>query len=135
MAPFFLYLFGIQNKCLIKKIKKMKKFFLVAVMSLGSLTAFAQDTETAVEAEVATEAVTEAATDAAATMEAQDEFTAIELSALPETITEALARDYPNAEISQAYVNEESKYKLEVTAEDGSDLQLYADADGNWLEM
>ena len=109
----------------------MKKFFLVTVMSLGSLTAFAQDAETAVEAEVATEVATEAA----ATMEVQDEFTAIELSALPETITEALARDYPNAEISQADVNEESKYKVEVTAEDGSDLKLYADAEGNWLEM
>ncbi len=103
----------------------MKKLFLVAALALGSLTAFAQDTETE---EVQSEATEEV-------MEAQDDFTAIELTEVPEAITEALATAHPNATISQAYVNEEAQYKLKVTQEDGTEVKLYADAEGNWLEM
>lgn len=68
-------------------------------------------------------------------MEAQDTFAAIDLSELPEAITEALAKDHPNAQITKAYLNEEAQYKLEVTKEDGSEVELYADEEGNWLEM
>jgi hypothetical protein len=104
----------------------MKKLFLVGALALGSLTAFAQDTEAVEEVQAdATEEV----------MEAQDDFTAIELSEVPEAITEALATAHPNATISKAYVNEEAQYKLEVTQEDGTEVKLYADAEGNWLEM
>ncbi|MBT8185886.1 MAG: hypothetical protein KJN76_13660 [Eudoraea sp.] len=100
----------------------MKKLFLVSALALGSLTTFAQDTE-----EVQAEAME--------VMEAQDTFAAIDLSELPEAITEALAKDHPNAQITKAYLNEEAQYKLEVTKEDGSEVELYADEEGNWLEM
>ena len=100
----------------------MKKLFLVAALALGSLTTFAQDTE-------------EVQAEATEVMEAQDSFTAIELAELPEAITEALAKDHPNATITKAYVNEEAQYKLQVTKEDGVEVELYADAEGNWLEM
>lgn len=101
----------------------MKNLLVVAALALGSLTTFAQDAEE-VQA-VATEEV----------MEAQDEFAAIELSELPEAITEAIAKDHPNATISKAYTNEAAQYKLEVIKEDGTEVQLYADEEGNWLEM
>lgn len=101
----------------------MKKVLLVAVLSLGTMTAFAQEEETAVEA-VATEV-----------MEEQDAFAEIALEELPEAITVALEAAHPGATIAKAYVNEAAQYKLEVAKEDGEAVELYADAEGNWIEM
>ena len=101
----------------------MKKLMLVAVMALGTMTAFAQEVETAVE-EVATEAVT-----------AQDDFTETVVAELPEEVTAAVAKNYPTATIDNAFVNEEKQYKLEVSLEDGTSGTLYADAEGNWIEL
>jgi hypothetical protein len=114
----------------------MKNLLVVAALALGGLTAtFAQDTEDVqVEGTEQTEQM-DVQVDAEAQAEAQDNFTAVEVSELPAAITEALAKDHPNATISQAFVNEESQYKLEVAQEDGSAVTLYADAEGNWIEM
>ena len=125
----------------------MKKVLLVMVMALGSLTAFAQEEETKVVAEEATEvvaeeaveateAVTEEATEATEeAVEAQDGFNEVALEEVPEAITAALEAAHPGASISKAYVNENAQYKLEVTKEDGETAELYADAEGNWIEM
>lgn len=106
----------------------MKKVMLVAVMALGTMTAFAQeevtDEATANLEEVATEAV-----------EAQDGFNEVALEDVPEAITEALEAAHPGASIEKAYMNEQSQYKLEVAKEDGEQVELYADAEGNWIEM
>ncbi len=101
----------------------MKKLMLVAVMALGTMTAFAQEVETVVE-EVATEAVT-----------TQDDFTETVVAELPEEVTAAVAKNYPTATIDKAFVNEEKQYKLEVSLEDGTSGTLYADAEGNWIEL
>ncbi|MFS4445671.1 hypothetical protein [Maribacter sp. 2307UL18-2] len=101
----------------------MKKVVLMAAFSLGTMTAFAQEEETAVES-VATEV-----------MEEQEAFAEIALEALPEAITTALEAAHPGATISKAYVNEAAQYKLEVAKEDGESVELYADAEGNWIEM
>ena len=101
----------------------MKKVLLVAALSLGTMTAFAQEEEVAVES-VATEV-----------MEEQDAFTEIAIEELPEAITVALEAAHPGATISQAYINEAAQYKLEVAKEDGEAVELYADAEGNWIEM
>ena len=101
----------------------MKKILFVAVLSLGSLTAFAQEGE-GVTQEVATEVAV-----------AQDDFTAIEASELPEAVSTALATDHPSATINKAYVNKEEQYKLEVALEDGTEATLYADKEGNWIEL
>ena len=77
------------------------------------------------EAEVATEEV----------VEAQDGFNEVTLEEVPEAITTALEAAHPGATISKAYVNEASQYKLEVAKEDGASVELYADAEGNWIEM
>jgi hypothetical protein len=159
----------------------MKKVILVAALSLGTMTVFAQEVETAIEAveETATEVVEEAATEAveAATTEAveetateavveevateeaveevaaksateaamdavaavgeaqQDGYTEVAIEELPASISEALATDYPTATISMAYVNEAAQYKLEIANEDGTTAELFADAEGNWIEM
>ncbi len=109
----------------------MKKVFLVAALSLGTMTAFAQEAETAVE-EVVTEATAAEATEA---VEAQDGFTEVAIEELPAAISEALATDHPGATISKASVNESAQYKLEVAKEDGTTAELFADAEGNWIEM
>lgn len=100
----------------------MKKLFFAAVLSLGSLTAFAQEGENLIAQ----------ATEVAV---AQDDFSAIETSELPEAVTNAVSTNYPSATISKAYVNQEEQYKLEVTLEDGTTGTLYADKDGNWIEI
>lgn len=104
----------------------MKKVFLVAALALGTMTAFAQESEIAVE---------EAVAEVEVVVEAQDAFTEVAIEELPEAITKALATDHPGTTISKAYVNEETQYKLEVAKEDGSTVELYADAEGNWIEM
>ena len=37
--------------------------------------------------------------------------------------------------LNKAYVDDENNYKLEITTQDGVSSVLYADAEGNWLEM
>ncbi|MBC6997658.1 hypothetical protein [Cytophaga sp. FL35] len=101
----------------------MKNLMFAAVLSLGTMTAFAQEEETTVE-EVATEQV-EAV---------QDGYAEIAAEEVPAAITEALEAAHPGATISKAYMNEEAEYKLEVAKEDGETAELYADAEGNWIE-
>lgn len=101
----------------------MKKLFFVVALAFGSLTVFAQDADQA-QVDNATEVVA-----------AQDDFSAIEISELPEAVAAAVAKSYPTATISKAYVNEAKQYKLEVALEDGTAGTLYADADGNWIEI
>ncbi len=101
---------------------------LVAVMALGTMTAFAQE-------EVMEEATANLEEVAAEAVEAQDGFNEVALEELPEAITQALEAAHPGASVAKAYMNEQSQYKLEVTKEDGEQVELYADAEGNWLEM
>lgn len=105
----------------------MKKIFITAVFALGSLSAFAQEEVTVIEnAEVeATEAV-------AAT---QDDFSEVSSDELPEAVTAAVSKNYPTASIDKAYTNEANQFKLEVSLEDGTAGTLYADENGNWIEM
>lgn len=88
--------------------------------------------------EEATEAVAEEAPEVAAeevAAEGQDGFNEVALEEVPEAITAALEAAHPGATISKAYVNESAQYKLEVAKEDGETAELYADAEGNWIEM
>lgn len=113
----------------------MKNLMFAAVLSLGTMTAFAQEEVTAVE-EVATEAVEATQEEATEAVEAaQDSFNEVALEEVPATITEALEAAHPGATIAKAYLNDEAQYKLEVAKEDGETAELYADAEGNWIEM
>ena len=128
----------------------MKNVLIAAVFSLGTMTAFAQE-ETAVEetatdnTEMATEGADEAtqvADDAAESTEAAaedvasgEDFSEVTTDELPEAVTAAVSKNYPTASIDKAYVNEANQFKLEVSLEDGTAGTLYADENGNWIEM
>lgn len=99
----------------------MKKVIFVFAFLLGSIITFAQEPEQT--EEIATEVV------------AQDDFNEIASDELPEAVTEAVAKNYPTATINKAYVNEAKQYKLEVSLEDGTSGTLYADEEGNWIEI
>ncbi|QLE02408.1 hypothetical protein HX109_12885 [Galbibacter sp. BG1] len=98
----------------------MKKVVLVAAMALGSLTAFAAAPATT--------------NNDAKVVILQDDYKEIAVAEVPAAITEALAADYPGAEITKAYVNEENKYKIEVAIGDQTG-QLFASEDGEWMEQ
>lgn len=101
----------------------MKKLIFAAVLSFGSLTAFAQDTED-IQGD-ATEVVAAA----------QDDFSEIAVDQLPDAVTTAVAKNYPTATINKAYVNEAREFKLEVSLQDGTSGTLYADEEGSWIEQ
>ncbi|WP_419212867.1 hypothetical protein ACNR9Q_01755 [Maribacter sp. X9] len=63
------------------------------------------------------------------------DFKEIAVSDVPTAVTDTLQKDYAGATLNKAYVNEEDNYKLEVTLQDGTAIELYADAQGNWIEM
>ncbi|WP_165750582.1 hypothetical protein [Cellulophaga sp. Z1A5H] len=100
----------------------MKKLILASVFTFVGFTAFAQPSETAVEETVIVSAT-------------QDGFSEIEMSELPEAVATAVSSNYPSATIDKAHVNDQKQYKLEVSLEDGTSGTLYADENGNWIEM
>lgn len=102
----------------------MKNLLFAAALSLGTLSAFAQD-----EIDNTQSQATEV------TAPAQDGFNEIAASDVPQPVSDALANDYPGTTISKAYVNEKGEYKLEVAKEDGTTSELYADAKGKWIDM
>ena len=109
----------------------MKKLILVVALAFGSLTTFAQEAETSV-TEATNETATEMTTEAVA---AQDDFSEVNVAELPEAVTEAVSKNYPTATIDKAYTNEAQQFKLEVSLEDGTAGTLYADEEGNWIEI
>ena len=125
----------------------MKNLMIATVLSLGTMTAFAQEEETSMDqAETAVEetatdvtenvdAAGEQAADAVEEVAAQDGFNEIATEEVPEAITTALEEAHPGATIDKASMNDQDQYKLEVTKEDGESAELYADAEGNWIEM
>ena len=99
----------------------MKNLILAAALSLGTLSAFAQNTENA--------------QNAATEVTAQDNFKEVSISDLPEAIPAAVSKSYPTAKIQKAYVNESNQYKLEVALEDGSTGTMFVDENGNGINV
>jgi len=100
----------------------MKKLVFATALSFIGLTAFAN-----VES-------TELKMDDTLTVVAQD-FEEISVSDLPEAVTAAVAKDYPSAKVDKAYKNDKNQFKLELSLEDGTTGTVYADAEGNWIEI
>lgn len=68
---------------------------------------------------------------------AQEEFKKIEIQELPAEVQQAVERDFAGATIAEAYVKEyegEQKFKLKVNTAEGEEKELYADAEGNWID-
>ena len=75
------------------------------------------------------------------TVEAQaqetSEYQKIEISELPVEVQQSVERDFAGGVISEAYVKEqegEQTFKLVVKTAEGEEEELYADAQGNWLD-
>ncbi|WP_340199681.1 hypothetical protein [Ascidiimonas sp. W6] len=96
----------------------MKKLVLAAVIALGSLSVFATSNSISDEF-LKIQLVNE-------------EFVEISIEELPQAIKDAFAADFEGAEIAKAYVNEEKKYKLEVTIGEEA-TTLYATEAGEWI--
>jgi len=101
----------------------MKKLFLVGVLAIGSLSVMAQDAQEITVSTSVQESI------------GINVFSEIAVTELPEAVTEAVSKNYPTSTINKAYVNENKQYKLEVSLEDGTSGTLYADENGNWLDM
>ncbi|MBS9462436.1 hypothetical protein KIM67_08445 [Flagellimonas sp. 389] len=101
----------------------MRKLFFATVLSFVGLTAIAQEETAELQADETTVAT------------ATQDFEEISVSDLPEAVTAAVAKDYPTATVNKAYKNASEQYKLELSLEDGTSGTLYADAEGNWIEI
>lgn len=69
--------------------------------------------------------------------EQKKEMEQIQVEEVPSEIQQAVERDFQGATISEAYVKEkegEKKYKIVVTTLQGETEELYADAQGNWID-
>lgn len=101
----------------------MKKLMLASILSFVGLTAMAQD-----------ESVATQTTETATVVVVQD-FQEINVADLPEAVVAAVTKDYPTATIDKAYKNESDQFKLELSLKDGASGTVYADAEGNWIEL
>ena len=67
------------------------------------------------------------------TISATEDFTEVALEELPTSITIAVQKDYTDALVTKAYVNSNAQYKLELKAEEVTNI-VFIDKDGNWLK-
>ncbi|GHA44942.1 hypothetical protein GCM10007103_27650 [Salinimicrobium marinum] len=104
----------------------MKRFYVTAVIA-GAMF-FSVGTVTAQETATAT---------ATAQVQEKEDFKQIDVQELPGEVSQSVERDFQGATISEAYSKEkdgETKFKLVVTTAEGESKELYADAQGNWID-
>ena len=96
----------------------MKNLFLAAALVLGGTATYATTVlpQHTVVNEITAEGFTEISTDK-----------------LPEAVTSAVQKDFEDATITKAYVNEKEQYKLELSVE-GAVKTVYASKTGEWLK-
>lgn len=112
-----------------KKLKIMKKMILSVVAASAML--FSAQTMTAQEANAEAEVTLEQAADQ------QSDWRQVEVAELPAEVQQAVERDFAGAVIAEAHVKEkegEQKFKLVIQTAEGEQQELYADAQGNWIE-
>ena len=96
----------------------MKKLILSIAVVLGSFTSFATSLPQVQPANISAYA---------------EEYKEISLDKVPDAVKTALKKDFPDATLEKAYVNEKTEYKLEIAVKDQKST-VYADAAGNWLK-
>lgn len=99
----------------------MRKLFFATALALGSLTALS--------------AAPIILNDNVMEIVKIGDFQEISTDQLPSAVKQAVERDYEGASIDKAYVNDKEQYKLEISTDDGASATLYADSEGNWLNM
>lgn len=66
----------------------------------------------------------------------ENKYEQIEVAALPETIIAAIKTEFPEADITKAFVkvdNEEVIYKVKLDIK-GQEKKVYLDAEGSWIK-
>ncbi|VXB34519.1 hypothetical protein [Maribacter litoralis] len=105
----------------------MKTLFLLGAMTIGGFAMNAQDAllaENGIQHNQVNEMLVVA-----------DDFKEISVSEVPQAVSDAVAKNFPTASLDKAYTNEEKQYKLVLSLEDGTQGTVYADEDGNWIDM
>lgn len=72
------------------------------------------------------------------TVDQKTEFAQVAIEDLPAAVQQAVERDFAGAVIAEAYVKENEAgqtFKLVVQTAEGEQQELYADAEGNWIEQ
>lgn len=67
----------------------------------------------------------------------QEDFQQIEVTELPSEVQQAVERDFQGATVSEAHIRDqdgEANYKIVIATQDGESRELYADAQGNWID-
>lgn len=98
----------------------MKKVFLLSALAFAALTTFATTQVNSIETKTVIS-------------QSQEEFKEITPDQIAQPVKDALKKDFADATVSNAYVNEKNEYKLVLTIGDGNET-VYADANGNWLK-
>ena len=98
----------------------MRKVFLLSALAFASLTTFAtnQVNPNQLRTEVSI---------------TQEEFKEVKPADIAQPVKDALKRDFADATVSNAYVNEKNEYKLVLSVGEQTKT-VYADAKGNWLK-
>lgn len=105
----------------------MKNLFLLGALTIGGFAVSAQEaaiSQTGIVHNETSEIVVVA-----------DDFSEIALSEVPQPVMDAIAKNFPTANLDKAYTNEEGQFKLDLSLEDGTSGSVYADKDGNWLDL
>lgn len=71
------------------------------------------------------------------TADQKSDWRQIEVGELPAEVQQAVERDFAGAVIAEAHVKEkegEQKFKLVLQTAEGEQKELYADAQGNWID-
>ena len=67
----------------------------------------------------------------------QEDYQQVEVSELPSEVQQAVERDFQGSTVSEAHVRDqqgEKSYKIVISTQDGQSRELYADAQGNWID-
>ncbi len=96
----------------------MKKVVLTAVFAFATLTTFATTNTNVIPVQKVI---------------LQEEYKELPTEELPSAVQEAVKRDFKDAKIQKAYVNESKEFKLELLVGQATQT-VYADANGNWLK-
>lgn len=99
----------------------MKNLFVVPVVALGllfSTNAVAQDETISSDSE----------------MVMQEDYIDVAVENLPQPVLDAVSKDFAGATVTAAGAKEDaSEFKLTLAKEDGEVVEVYADAEGNWI--
>lgn len=96
----------------------MKKVILTAVFAFATLTTFATTNTNVIPVQKTI---------------LQEEYKELPAEELPSAVQEAVKRDFKDAKIQKAFVNESKEFKLELLVGQATQT-VYADANGNWLK-